>query len=140
MMYNRIRIIILDSSIKVRDGEAARAKYDDVFVPLGGEYSGYIAHSYFLEPSPAHFYLIPDPSDEVLATLLLLSREYPIRMSREFKGEGSVAFTLDGIVSDIAAVLRSSMLDDGTAPQSANQLARCWSGAKVMEAMLRQTL
>lgn len=136
-VYNRLRILILDSNVGIRDAEACRAKYDAVLEPFGARYCGYQTHC-MDGPNPAHFYLLDDPSEDALATLLSYAEktlEYPFKLYREYKGDENCPFTFDSIVHDVSKVLNDKILT-GTGPTS-TEVARCWTGVRVLEKVAR---
>lgn len=133
MLYNRARVLILDYSVPIRDTEAAKQRYS-MFEAIGGKYSGYQSIRVDQGPSPAHFYLFDDPSEETLAMLIDSMNSEPflkIKIIREFKGCESMEYTIENIVKDIATVLNPTS-DEKEIPSS-ESLARCWSGVKVLE-------
>lgn len=137
--YNRLRILVLDTTIEVRDSDGAREKYDSILEPLGAHYCGYQTHSHG-GPNPAHLYLLDEPGEDVLALLLALaekSQAYPFKLYREYKGDENFEFTFDSIVADVARVLQGSMLTRDES--SSAELARCWTGVKVLEKIARAT-
>jgi hypothetical protein len=134
MLYNRVRIILLDSTLQKRDSDGTRAKYDIVLAPLGGRYCGWMVHPY-MGPNPAHFYIIDDPTDDVMAKLLIYASKtpgYPFKLFREYKGADTVEFSFNSIMADVAAVLQTEFVETESPDSDANKLARCWSGVRVL--------
>lgn len=133
-IYNRARVLLMDPSLKIRDSDSARAKYDAVLGPLGGYYCGYQSHHYS-GPTPAHFYMIDDPSDAVLAQLLLWAERtpgYPLKLFREYIGHDNVELSFNNILGDVAKILEKDFIEEESPLADSNAVARCWSGVKVL--------
>lgn len=128
-LYNRARIIVLDPTLVIRDRVSACTAYDAMLNPLGATYAGSISHAHNA-PRPAHFYLMDDPTDDALASLLLLVKNgVPLRIIREIKGGDSYELNFNSIVANVARILAREMIDGNAA---SNDLALCWSGVKVL--------
>lgn len=134
-LYNRVRILVLESRRFGRDGEAAHAEYGHVFDPLGARYAGRGSSNY--GNSGCHMYLIDDPTDAVLAQLLVISmKSRKLEISREYRGGNPVDYSLEDIVTDIARTLAPNVISTALASSEQMDVARCWSGVKVMETMI----
>lgn len=132
-IYNRVRILIVGSRRFERDSDAARAEYDPIMEPLGARYIGFgiSGHGH----SRCHVYMIDDPTDEQLTSLLLLDMTtLPLEIIREYHDDNAVAYTVAEIVRDIARTLTPNILSGPKGDQMAT--ARCWSGVKVMEGLI----
>ncbi len=136
-LYNRLRIVVLDGSVKVRDTVGAKERFDPLFRPLGAKYAGYQSHSKN-GPKPAHFWLLDDPKEEVIADLLALSQTTPLYLSREYIGLNPIDLTLEGIIADVANVLSDEIMEEHR--KDSRMMARCWSGVKVLEHLARKAL
>lgn len=132
-MYNRARFVILENRAAFRDGEAARAIYDDIFVPMGGRYAGWISHSRN-GPRPAHFYMFDNPAPAFLAGLIQLVREQKVNgfITRARWSENEIEYGLEQIMLDIASALKTRTI---TGPLDSQDATRCWEGIKVLEAI-----
>lgn len=134
MTYNRARFIILENKAPIRDSDAARALYDEIFNEIGGVYGGYISHHYDLGPRPAHFYMFDDPSPAFLAELLRIIRSGKVRgiLRRDRWAEGEIEYNLEQIMVDISTAIQDSLL---LSQQDSTKFAACWEGIKVLESM-----
>lgn len=134
MTYNRARFIILETKAPIRDSEAARALYDDIFVEVGGKYGGYISHCYTEGPRPAHFYMFDDPNPAFIAELLRIIRSGRVKgiLRRDRWAEGEIEYNIEQIMFDISSAISDSLL---LSQQDSTKFAACWEGIKVLESM-----
>lgn len=132
MLHDRVHIYILGSRRRFgRDVAAARAAYDSMLVPLGARHGGVGLTD--CGDNPAHFYVLDQPTEDQLAELLVLhERGTQLELVRSYRdSDHPEPYSLKQIISDIGAVI--CPLDPSL---DSFKTARCWSGVKVMEAMI----
>jgi hypothetical protein len=143
MLYDRLRIIIKDHQRPFnRFDETARARLSALIEDVGGYYAGWQGHSTEF-PNPTHLAMVDNPTEKMIAKLLLFARTsekkhgVSLKIFREVKGKpGSQEYSVEGIVRNIAALLGPMMLTNADSVD----VARSWSDIRIMEEMLVRVL
>lgn len=134
-LYNRLRIIDLESARYGRDVETTKRELSHLYAGIGASYAGYTVDSSI---GLCHQWILTDTSEEAVACVLFLGKTRRLRLYREQPETGNpLLYSIDSIVAQIAKALLPMIAAEIGSDQKSYDAALAWQGVKVLAGMAK---